>query len=67
MDPELAKMIHEADDAARLRANAWERLQAQPGDDQRRIEYETLRRIEFERGEAVKELRARLEGRPPKA
>jgi len=63
MDPELARLIHDADDAARQRADAWTRLQAHPGDDRRRVEYETWQRVEFERGEAVKELRARLEGR----
>jgi len=63
MDPELARLRQEADDAARQRAEAWERLQAHPGDDRRRAEHEKWQRIEFERAEAVKELRGRLEGR----
>ncbi len=63
MDPELARLIDEADDAARQRAEAWARLQGHPDDDRRRAEYETWRRVEFERAEAIKELRARLVGR----
>ena len=63
MDPELERLLREADDASRQRAAAWERLRMHPDDNRRRIEHETWQRIEFERREAVNELRARLEGR----
>jgi len=63
MDPELARMIRQADDAGRQRAGASERLRAHPNDIRRRVEFEMWEQIEFERAEAVRELASRLAGR----